>query len=170
MGLPTLNGLIVDQGLSDGRYFVFADQHGPHRILVRHGHHGGALSYVVQRDELAPVRLAVAARLERRLTGLSAGPLPPVLKPTAFQRRRLTLLVNLLEAALARVSRREMAMVLIYPKMKALRSAEWEASGERRRTQRLVSQALALMEGGYRALLHGAPSRRRTGTVSPALI
>ncbi|MDD3799486.1 MAG: DUF2285 domain-containing protein [Novosphingobium sp.] len=35
------------------------------------------------------------------------------------------------------------------------RGNEWKSSAERRRTQRLIDEALALMDGGYRALLRG---------------
>ena len=81
------------------------------------------------------------------------------MRPTAFQARRLHLLLDILDALLvpdkARPSTHEIADRLIYPRLAIGRGAEWKASSERRRTQRLIDEALALMNGGYRALLQG---------------
>jgi hypothetical protein len=46
-------------------------------------------------------------------------------------------------------------MSLIYPKSATLTGAAWKGSPERRRTQRLSDEAVALMQGGYRSLLRG---------------
>ena len=43
----------------------------------------------------------------------------------------------------------------VYPGMTIGRGSEWKSSAERRRTQRLIDEAFALMRGGYRTLLRG---------------
>jgi hypothetical protein len=141
--------------LPDGRHVVLADAEGGHRIWLRETRPGKRLAFVIASDGHFPLRAAVAQRLDRRMRGLAAGPLPAGCLPTAFQRGRLILLLNLLDAEYARASRREMAFVLIYPGMTPLRGAEWKGSNERRRTQRLTDEALKLMSGAYRTLLGG---------------
>jgi len=106
-------------------------------------------------DSDVALRLAGAQRFARRWKGLRSGPQPPDLRLTPFQRRRLTLLLGVLDGHLAGAGRREIAAALVYPKMTPLHGAAWKGSAERRRTQRLVTEATALMSGGYRGLLRG---------------
>lgn len=72
------------------------------------------------------------------------------------------MLLDILDAQLvpdeARPSTHEIAGRLIYPRLAIGRGAEWKASSERRRTQRLIDEALGLMNGGYRTLLQGRPA------------
>uniref|UniRef100_UPI00053F1A81 DNA -binding domain-containing protein n=1 Tax=Sphingomonas sp. Ant H11 TaxID=1564113 RepID=UPI00053F1A81 len=87
-------------------------------------------------------------------------------RPTAFQRRRLDLLLDILDMLLTppsapRPTSHEIARRLIYPGMTIGRGMEWKSSTERRRTQRLINEALALMHGGYRALLRGVVGGRQ---------
>src|SRR3546814_11960918 len=89
--------------------------------------------------------------------------LPPGFAPTPFQQRRLNMLLDILDAVLGRertgITTHEIARCHVYPAMSIGRGNEWKSSAERRRTQRLIDEALALMNGGYRALLRGCSAR-----------
>lgn len=110
---------------------------------------------LIPADGLYVLRAAVALRLWRRLAGEAVDDLPGALRPTTFQRRRLTLLLDVLDAHLARATLQEMAIHLVYPGMARLKAITWKDSPERRRTRRLVDEAKRLMRGGYRRLLGG---------------
>jgi len=111
------------------------------------------------RDEAVDLRHAAAQRLDRRLAGAPPMRLPTGFAPTSFQRRRLGMLLDILDAVLGRertgVTTHEIARRHVYSAMTIGRGNEWKSSAERRRTQRLIDEALALMNGGYRALLRG---------------
>jgi len=153
--LSSLGDIVADQILPDGRHVVLADGEGKHRVWLRETRPGRRLAFVIAADSHFSLRAAVAQRFHRRMRGLAGGSLPAGCRPTPFQRSRLILLLNLLDAEQAKASRREMASVLVYRGMAPLRGAEWKGSNERRRTQRLVEEAIKLRSGGYRALLGG---------------
>jgi hypothetical protein len=88
---------------------------------------------------------------------------PPL--PTEFQHQRLQLLCDILDlvgiSGAETLSTHELAFRRIYPGMTVGRGAEWKSSSHRRRTQRLIAEARALMNGGYRALLAGGEGRQK---------
>ena len=148
--------LLADRTLSDGRYLIIDDPDGPHRVWLKST--ADELGYVLVRDHRLDLRLAAIRRFERRLLGAPRTRLPPGIRPTAFQRRRLDLLLDILDALLDRGRRtttHEIARELVYPRMTIGRGSVWKSSSERRRTQRLIEEALALMHGGYLRLLGG---------------
>lgn len=153
-----LNGLrdvAGNRSFRDGRHLVVRDPGGHHRIWARPCRPGKSLAFLLPVDTDAGLRLAAAERFERLLRGTATGPAPPGWRMTPFQRLRLTLLLHILDARRAGASHREIAMSLIYPKSATLTGAAWKGSPERRRTQRLIDEAVALMQGGYRSLLRG---------------
>ena len=78
----------------------------------------------------------------------------------ATQRARLTLLVRALDGEQEGVSRREIAAVLLDAEARHLPAIEWKNAALRKRVNRVVaSQCVALMNGGYLALLRGDPTR-----------
>lgn len=102
-------------------------------------------------------RTAATLRLEQRLSGLGAAHVQGSPRPTDFQARRLSMLLAILDALQAdrrrRVTTHEIASQVIYPRLMLGRGAQWKGSSERRRTQRLIEEALSMMRGGYRRLL-----------------
>ncbi len=151
--------VLVDRQLSDGRHLVLADTDGPHRLWVRAATPGRPVAYVIARDASFELRLAAVRRLDRRLAGAPPAKRPTGFAPTAFQRRRLSLLLDIIDLAKDRddpdVTTYEIARRLVYPRLTIGRGSEWKSSSERRRTQRLIEEAFALRDGGYRALLRG---------------
>lgn len=151
--------ILADRTLSTGRHLILGDVDGPHRLWVRDPLRGSTLAYVIVRDDAVDLRHAAAQRLDRRLAGAPPMRLPPGFAPTPFQRRRLGMLLDILDAVRDRertgITTHEIARRHVYPAMTIGRGNEWKSSAERRRTQRLIDEALALMNGEYRALLRG---------------
>ena len=117
------------------------------------------MAYVIARDASFDLRLAAVRRLDRRLAGAPPTKLPTGFRPTAFQRRRLSLLLDIIDMAKDRddpdATTYDIARTLIYRNMSIGRGIHWRNSSQRRRTQRLMEEAFALCDGGYRALLRG---------------
>jgi hypothetical protein len=99
-------------------------------------------------------RLAGLLRFQRHLDGRPGGPLPPAWTITIRLRRRLVAMVRALDGRLAAASYREIAVVL-YGR-DAVAKYPWKTSSVRGQTIRLVKDAVATMEGGYRQLLRGS--------------
>ncbi|WP_454887162.1 DUF2285 domain-containing protein [Sphingomonas oryzagri] len=158
--------ILADRILSDGRHVVLGDVDGPHHLWLRDTLPGHPLAYVIVRDPAIEARRRAAWRLDRRLAGAPPLRRDGAFRPTPFQRRRLELLLDILDMLQAppstpRPTSHEIARRLIYPGMTIGRGMEWKSSTERRRTQRLIDEALALMHGGYRTLLRGAVGGRQ---------
>jgi len=102
-----------------------------------------------------PARIVAADAVRALLAGAPPPRLSPMLAPTAFQRQRLILLLAILDAHFAGETGRAIGTSLVAPRLAGIGAAAWKASGERRRVQRLIGEALGLMHGGYRALLAG---------------
>lgn len=146
--------ILADRSAAEGRHLVIGDPDGDHRVWLRTAP-GAPMAMVLPLDDDFEVRLATAVRLFRRLRGLRGGPMPPKLAVTAFQRLRLTLLLNVFDRLGGGASKREIASDLIYPGLDTGSAAEWKGSAERRRTQRLCDEAKAMVAAGYRRLLGG---------------
>lgn len=120
---------------------------------------GRPAAYVIAKDASFELRLAAVRRFDRRLVGAPPGPPPPGFSPTPFQRHRLSLLLDILDLVCpdegAGATTYDVARAVIYPHMKLGRGKDWKSSAERRRTRRLIAEAIALRDGGYRALLRG---------------
>lgn len=145
--------------LESGRHMVLGDVDGPHRLWVRGGATGRPLAYVIVRDDAIELRQSAMRRFDRRLSGAPPARLLAGLQPTPFQRQRLAMLLAILDAVLereeGRLTTHEIARRHVYAGMRIGRGNEWKSSSERRRTQRLIDEATALMQGGYRRLLRG---------------
>lgn len=157
--------ILNDRMRPNGRHLVLGDHDGPHRLWIKDIQPDQPLAYIIVRDASIDLRRGVAARLDRRLAGAPAGQLPPGLCPTPFQQHRMRLLLDILDMVDTcdpeRPTTYDIARLLIYRHMTIRRGMEWKSSSERRRTQRLVDEALALMNGGYRSLLRGQMTVRQ---------
>lgn len=150
--------MLVDRLLSDGRHIILGDVDGPHRLWLRTVTVDRPVAYVIVRDEAVDARCAAIRRLDRRLAGAPpARSSPPGFQPTPFQRQRFNLLLDILDARAAPTDHapttHEIGTRLVYPGKTIGRGSEWKSSSERRRTQRLIDEAVALMEGAYLGLL-----------------
>lgn len=116
---------------------------------------GDELGVLIPLDEGLPVRLAAALDLWRRMNGEP----PERERLTPARRRRLLDGLRALDARADGASYREIARAL-FPRLDLPSGAEWKTSAVRAQTMRLVADASALMDGGYRNLLrNGRPVR-----------
>lgn len=143
--------------LADGLHCVLLDRDGPHHIWLRKGAAGSSPACIIPCDESAQRRHLAAWRLDCRLVGRASPRDSAALAPTVFQSQRLTLLLAILDRlASGEGSMREIASELVYPRHDLPRGIGWKDSNERRRTRRLVDEALAMRDGGYRQLLRAS--------------
>lgn len=89
----------------------------------------------------------------RAIGGLRMSETASVLRPSPLQQQRLALLLRVLDAAHAGASNREIGARIVYPWLVGTDAAAWKSMSERRRVQRLIAEAHALADGGYRRLL-----------------
>jgi hypothetical protein len=128
---------------------------GTHRLWLRETRPSVSLAVTVPLDRCFGLRIAAISQFEQRLRGLACGEPSRLYLPTEFQRGRLILLLNLLDAEKAGASRREMASALLYRNGVSMGRAEWKGSSQRRRTHRMIDEAKHMMARGYRDLLLG---------------
>jgi hypothetical protein len=107
--------------------------------------------------QLAPVasalRAASADAARRLIAGIGTASAGSLMRPSTLQHRRLSLLLGMLDMAVAGATTREIGVSLVYPWLTSMRAEAWKSTSERRRIQRLIGEARGLVEGGYRSLL-----------------
>lgn len=151
---------LTEQRSCDGaRYLAIRAPEATHRLMLPPGDPQESLCCTVEPDPFASLRLAATARLLGHLGFAIGSNITDVLRPTPFQQRRLTLLLAILDRLDAdngpQATIRSVAVELVYRHMGGQSAALWKGSSQRRQTQRLLAEARALMNGGYRALLLG---------------
>ena len=147
--------LSLDSGFvgSDGNRVLLIEGESPHLFWLRDASSSTPLAALVPLDDSVGLRVAGLLRFERRLHGRPAGPLPKAWAITGRSRVRLLLMLRALDGHYSRASYREIARVLYGPD--AVARYPWKTSSVRGQTIRLVQDAVALVEGGYRKLLRG---------------
>jgi hypothetical protein len=158
-----LTGLEPVATWSDGasRHLVIDANGHRHRILLWRAVPTHPLAILLPQT-CDIVRIAAAEAVRALLAGCpSRGAVDP--GPSAFQRQRLALLVKILDAVLAGQTVRTIGTTLVAPRLAGIGAAAWKASSERRRVQRMIGEAKALVRGGYRALLAGGSGSRIGG-------
>jgi hypothetical protein len=144
---------IPDQ--TNSRHMVLDESSGAHRLWYLDPAPGRPLGVLIPLDADFRMRLDAALRLHRRLTGAPAGPLPRGWRLTAMQRRRLILMLRALDGRQAGASYRDIALALLDAREARWPACDWKCSAARSYVIRLVADAIALMNGGYRKLLRG---------------
>jgi len=117
---------------------------------------GAPLSIELPLDANSDLRLQAAHRFWCAIEGRRLGASPLALSPR--RRGRFVLMMRALDAWLAGRSYREIAEGLFGPER--VRSRSWKDHDLRSLTIRLVKNGIALMRGGYRALLR-SPRRKK---------
>lgn len=150
--------LLQDRSTSQGRHLVLGDGKRHHRILFLHPCSAGR-GYLVPQDRWVRSRLAAIDAFDRSYRQSNSARSNDLLSPSPHQRRRLTLLLNILDVMHRSDSgiatTREITKRVVYPNADLGRAIEWKSSSYRRQTQRLIKEARFLVEGGYRWLLKG---------------
>lgn len=151
---------IASRSAGDETHLVMGDAESLHRVCLRSVPASDPVASLIPCDALLDARLQALAGLDRWLRGARRG--AQIFGPTAYQARRLHLLLAILDLRRGdEVTSHKVAQCLIYPRLSIGQGASWKSSPERRRTQRLIREAEALAAGGYRALLAGRAGRQK---------
>jgi len=150
-----LPSIAADRQGEDGRHLVLADPAGDLRVWVTDPTPARKLAVLIPLDGDFSLRLESARRFHRRLLGQAAGPLPRRIDLTPLQRSRLILMLRAVDGHFAGASYREIAAALLDPAVGTMPARDWKTSAPHSRVYRLVKDAVALVRGGYRKLLHG---------------
>ena len=138
-----------------GEWHCFVnDADGPMFLWLKGERPALPMAALVPLDETVLLRLAGLVRLKRRLDRHSAGPLPSAWQITTRLRTRLLDMIRALDGHLEGASYRELARALYGPE--AVERFPWKTSSIRGQTIRLVADAVAMMDGGYRKLLRAS--------------
>ncbi len=148
-----LAGQLIAYDGRDGRHVILQDLQGDHRLWLRDVQAGVGMAAIIPLDESVLLHVAGLLRFQRRLAGKTPGPIGRGWDLTARLRQRLILMVRALDGHQAQASYREIALALYGPA--AVARYPWKTSSIRGQTIRLVQDAVATMEGGYRKLLRG---------------
>lgn len=148
-----LGALLADKAGIDGRHVIVTDAAGEHRLWVRDATPGQPLAAVIPLDKDFFTRIASLLRFHRRLLGRAAGPLPRGWPLTAYRLARLDLMLRALDLRNGGGTYRQIAAELGQEDAARLPATEWKISAARSFVMRLVRDATALMNGGYRKLL-----------------
>lgn len=106
-------------------------------------------------DAASELRLQVALRFIRRLRGERIKLLPSALRLTAQQKTRLMRLLQAFDIHDAGGGPRDVATEVLGSEQARLPSIEWKDSQARRAANRLIHDAIALVNRGYLKLLGG---------------
>jgi hypothetical protein len=146
--------LSVNLQRGDEQHCIVNDALEPHSLWLKGDRTALPMAALVPLDETVLLRLAGLVRLKRRLDGRPAGPLPSAWQVTARLRKRLLDMVRALDGHLEGATYREVALALYGAE--AIARFPWKTSSVRGQTIRLVADAVAMMDGGYRKLLRAS--------------
>nr|WP_247711974.1 DUF2285 domain-containing protein [Qipengyuania qiaonensis] len=149
----TLGTLLIDQVGIDGRHIIVADASGDHWLWLRDPTPGTPLAAIVPLDNDFSTRMASLMRFHRRLFGREPGPPPRGWPLSAYRLARLHRMLRALDMRQDGATYREIAAELGREDDAKLPATEWKVSAGRSFVIRLVRDATAMMNGGYRKLL-----------------
>lgn len=135
---------------SDGLQQVLNSPNGRHRLWCTALAQGQSPAFLVPDDTMALVRSEGLHRFQLARIGRTAAAISSTISPTDYQRRRLTMMLAMLDARAVGARARDLAFGLVYRNSTPLEGADWKASGEKRHTLRLLRAALRLRAGGHR--------------------
>ncbi len=148
-----LGTLLSDHAAVDGRHVVVADHSGDHSLWLRDPTPGKPLAAIVPLDKDFGTRMASLVRFHRRLFGREPGPPPRGWPLSAYRLARLERMLRALDMRQNGATYREIAAELGRDDDAKLPATEWKTSAGRSFVIRLVRDATAMMNGGYRKLL-----------------
>jgi hypothetical protein len=148
--------VITDQAHADGREIIIGDRTGELHISLAGSDAAGLLAAVLPLDAAFELRLDVARRFYRRLRNKPAALTPRALRLTPLQRTRLIQLLHTFDVRADGGGPRNVAAeVLNAAREASLPAIEWKSSAARRKANRLIRDALMIVNGGYLMLLRG---------------
>lgn len=150
--------VLQDRITNEGRHLVLSGGRRRHRVLVTPTGSTGS-GYLVPRDHWVRTRFAAIQAFDKSFPKSSHPKPNDLLLPSLYQKRRLTLLLDIFDTMhrpdSGVATTREVAQTVVYQNADLGRAIEWKSSSHRRQTQRLINEARIMVEGGYRWLLKG---------------
>lgn len=148
---------VTAQDSGTGRHLVLASESARHRLLLINSPSHRSVSYLLPESPSLKTRLN-ALQAFRHAASLSATASTMEQQLTAYQRRRLELLLGVLDLLVGNAGQpatlRELAGELGSGADIELRAIDWKTSSQRRQTQRLVAEARQMCSQGYRDLIY----------------
>lgn len=141
--------------LGGRRHIALADPDGDIRITLLSEDALARPAAIVPLDAALDLRINALRRLARRRSGRARAP-PGESALTGLQRRRLIQLLKAHDIHEAGGGPREIAAAVVRSTQARLPATEWKDSAARRMANRLLREAIGLVDGGYLALLAGA--------------
>ena len=160
IGFDGLSPVLMSVETRDGRHVLLNDPTGRHRLWFVGGFGRRGRAFLIPFDDDFSARLAQrpasAPSFDRRDSpdrnfAVSGFPLGNALD--------FTFLLRVLDGEQEGMTRRELAAVLLDEEARDIPAVEWKNSPLRKRINRAVTAATALMNGGYLALLRGEAER-----------
>ena len=151
-----LGSIVADRTDDDGREVVIVDGSG--ELHIRLSSDLAARRPMILLPigvESVDLRLDVASRFIRRLSGQTIGLLPRALRLTTQRKRRLVQLLHAFDIHEEGGSPRDIAEQVLRSAQAQLPSVEWKDSHARRAANRLIHDSIALVERRYLKLLRG---------------
>jgi hypothetical protein len=152
----SIGQIVADYTDANSREIVVSDGSNQLHIFLSGADVATHPAVILPIDAAFELRLDIAMRLYRRLRGKRNGLLPRPLQLTPLQRARLIQLLHAFDVRADGGGPRDIAVeVLRAQREAALPAIEWKSSAARRKANRLLRDAAALVNGGYLKLLRG---------------
>ena len=150
-----LGSMSAERADANGRELVIRDGSGDIHIWLLDEDAAQRPAVVLPRDSAYKLRLELASRFLRRVFGERVALLPPKLRLTDFQRRRYIQLLQAADLYGDGGEPRDVAAQILRSQQAELPAIEFKDSAARKRADRLIKQALALVNRGYLKILRG---------------
>lgn len=154
---PTQLGSVIGDHTDDiGREVVVADGTGELHIRLCNDRAVSRPAIILPIGSTAiDLRVDVASRFVRRLRGQTIGLLPQALRLSVMRKRRLIQLLQTYDILDTGGGPRDVAETVLRSEQAGLPSVEWKDSHSRRAANRLIHDAIALVQRGYLKFLRG---------------
>lgn len=150
-----LGTLVADATDGSEREIVVLDGEQELHIRLRQAESAPRPAVLLPIDAVSELRLQVALRFIRRLRGQRIALLPAALRLTKQQKERLVRLLHAFDIHDAGGGPRDVATEVLASEQARLPSVEWKDSHARRAANRLIHDAVTLVDRGYLKLLRG---------------
>jgi hypothetical protein len=140
---------------SRGQELLIAGDSGELLVQLQDSEASRRPAVLLPLDSRFELRLDVALRFVRRLRGERTNLLPTALRLTPLQKTRLIQLLHTFDVHEAGGGPRDVAAEVLESEHARRPSVEWKDSHARRKANRLIKDAVALVERGYLKLLRG---------------
>jgi len=156
VGLARLGSIAADRADGDGRELVVVDGGGQINLRLSDDRAAERPAVLLPADGFFELRAEVASRFVRRLRGQPVALLPAALRLTPARKRRLVQLLHAFDVHDAGGGPRDVAEIVLRSDQAKLPSVEWKDSHARRKANRLIHDAIVLVDRDYLKLLSGA--------------